>query len=135
MDEDFKELYDMLSSDRDDIRKIKDSYEKEVSVLLGRVRSYHVDSPMIAGEYDLNTNFLEYKRDDAALRFNLNIDLVEYKISLLQGYLQDLFVEKKFIAYKKDKEEKLDNNDYVRYIKDPTYRSELIASWYEEFMR
>ena len=57
MYEDYNEIYNMLSMDREDVRKLKQDYEKDMSILIGRVRSYHINQLDISNEYDLDNDF------------------------------------------------------------------------------
>lgn len=135
MTEEFNELYNMLSTDREDIKNIKANSEKDISMLLGRVRSYIVDDVNMETDYNLDTDYERYKVDNIFLNYNVRKDLTEYKITLLQSYLQDLFVEKKFNDYRKEKEEKLSKTEYLEYMHNATVRSDRIAAWYQEFMQ
>lgn len=135
MTEEFNELYNMLSTDRDDVKNIKDNSEKDISMLLGRARSYVVDDVNIESDYNLDTDYERYKVDNIFLNYNIRKDLTEYKITLLQSYLQDLFAEKKFNDYRKEKEEKLSKTEYLEYMHNATVRSDRIAAWYQEFMQ
>lgn len=94
MNDDYSELYNMLSLDRDEVIKIREAYQQDISVLMGKIRSYHINNIDISADYDLENNFDKFKVDDSYLRYKLNNDSIEYKISLLQGYLSDLFAEK-----------------------------------------
>lgn len=135
MTEEFNELYNMLSTDREDVKNIKANSEKDISMLLGRVRSYIVDDVNMETDYNLDTDYERYKVDNIFLNYNVRKDLTEYKITLLQSYLQDLFVEKKFNDYRKEKEEKLSKTEYLEYMHNATVRSDRIAAWYQEFMQ
>lgn len=135
MNDEYSELYNMLSLDREDIRKLKEEYEKDMSVLLGRIRSYHIEPVNIAPEYDLENDFEKYKTDNIFLTHNLNSDAIEFKIALLQGYLQDLFVEKKFNEYRREQEEKLSKNEYLEYTHNSTVKGDKISAWYQEYMQ
>lgn len=134
MNDEFEELYNMLSLDREDVRKLKDDYEKDITILLNHLRSYHVNNFDLSQEYDLENNFEKYKLDESFLNYNIQNDVLEYKISLLQGYLQDLFAEKKFNEYKKQQEEKLSKNEYLEYTHNPTVKSDKVSYWFQEFM-
>lgn len=134
MSDEFEELYNMLSLDRDDVRKIKDEYEHDINMLLNRVRQYHINEMDLSNEYDIETNFDQYKMDETAINYNVNNDTLEYKIALLQGYLQELFVEKKFNKYKREQEEKMSKNEYLEYTHNPSVKSDKISFWYSEFM-
>jgi hypothetical protein len=133
MDE-YNELYAMLSSDREDVRTIKDNYEQDISSMLSKVRNYHINRLDISGEYDLDNNFDKFKADDILLNYNLNNDSIEYKILVLQGYLNDLFVEKKFNAYKREQEDKMSKNEYLEYIHNESVKHDKVSSWYQDFM-
>ena len=135
MNDEYNELYNMLSTDREDVRRIKDEYEKDMSVLLGRIRSYHINQIDITDEYDLENNFDKFKVDDTYLKYSINNDALDFKISLLQGYLQELFIEKKFNIYKREQEEKLSKREYLEYINNPNVKSDRISAWYQEFMQ
>lgn len=134
MNDEYTELYSMLSTDREDIRKVKEEYEKDMAILLGRIRSYHVNNIDISSEYDLENDFEKFKVDDTYIKYSLNNDTIEYKINLLQGYLQDLFIEKKFNAYRREQEEKLTKREYLEYIHNPSVRGDRISAWYHDFM-
>lgn len=135
MNDEYNELYNMLSTDREDVRKLKEEYEKDMSVLLGRIRSYHINQIDITDEYDMENDFDRFKVDDTYLKYSMNNDALDYKISLLQGYLQELFIEKKFNAFKREQEEKLSKREYMEYINNSNVKSDRISSWYQEFMQ
>ena len=134
MTEEFEELYDMLSSDRPEVRELKDRYEKEISVLLNKVRSYKVDNVDIQSEYDITEDFTKFQLDDINLRHNVELDLIQYKIAVLQGYLQDLFSEKKFLEFRRTQEQQLSKDEYLVYINNPEYQSHFVNAWYQDFM-
>lgn len=135
MYEDYNEIYNMLSMDREDVRKLKQDYEKDMSILIGRVRSYHINQLDISNEYDLDNDFEKFKIDDIFLKYTTNNDAISFKINLLQGYLQDLFIEKKFNEYRREQEEKLSKREYLEYIHNPMVRQDRISAWYQEFMK
>lgn len=135
MYDEYTELYNMLSTDREDVRKLKEEYEKDMSILIGRIRSYHINRIDISNEYDLENDFDKFKVDDTNLKYSINNDAIDFKINLLQGYLQDLFVEKKFMNYLREQEEKLEKREYLEYIHNPTVRGDRISAWYQEFMQ
>lgn len=134
MGDEFSELYNMLSTEREDVKKIKSDYQQDISVMLGRIRSFHINNVDISSDYDLENDFETYKIDDSFLRYSLNNDAIEYKIAVLQGYLQDLFVEKKFNEYRRKQEEKLTKNEYLEYTHNPSVKSDKISAWYQDFM-
>jgi len=134
MTEEFEELYDMLSSDRPEVRELKERYEKEISVLLNKVRSYKVDNIDIQSDYDITEDFTKFQLDDINLRHNIELDLIQYKIAVLQGYLQDLFSEKKFLEFRRTQEQQLSKDEYLVYINNPEYQSHFVNAWYQDFM-
>lgn len=135
MADEFEELYNMLSTDREDVKQIKSNYEKDLSLLIGRINSYHIDSINTQDEYNIDEEFDKYKLNNIFLNYTLHNDAVDFKISLLQNYLQDLFIEKKFNQYIKEKEEGLSKVEYLEYVHNGTVRSERIAAWYQDFMQ
>ena len=135
MSDEFDELYNMLSTDREDIKTIKSNYEKDLSMLMGRIYSYPIDSINTQDEYDMDNDFDKYKLNNIFLNYSLHNDAIDYKISLLQNYLQDLFVQKKFNQYIKEKEESLSKSEYLEYTHNSTVRSERTSAWYQEFMQ
>lgn len=135
MADEFEELYNMLSTDREDVKQIKSNYEKDLSLLIGRINSYHIDSINTQDEYNIDDEFDKYKLNNIFLNYTLHNDAVDFKISLLQNYLQDLFIEKKFNQYIKEKEEGLSKVEYLEYVHNGTVRSERIAAWYQDFMQ
>lgn len=134
MSEEFNELYAILSKDREDVRKVKDDYEKDVTTLLNRVKNYHVNRLDISEYYDLENDFSKFQINDTFINYDIASDTLNYKIALLQNYLQDLFIEKKFIKFKKSKEEKLGKNEYLEYLHNINYRADLTSKWYQEFI-
>ena len=135
MNEEFDELYSMLSLDREEIKTIKDEAKRDLSVLMGRVKSYKPINFDVSNEYDLDNNFDRFKIDDSFIRYNLRNDVTEYKINLMQDYLNDLLSEKKFNEYVKEKEEALTKPEYMEYIKNPVSREDRLNGWYQEFMQ
>lgn len=135
MNDEYNELHNMLSTDREDVRKIKEEYERDMSIMLGRIRSYHINQIDITDEYDMENDFDRFKVEDTYIKYSMNNDALDYKISLLQGYLQELFIEKKFNAFKREQEEKLSKREYLEYINNPNVKSDRISSWYQEFMQ
>ena len=135
MNEEFDELYSMLSLDREEIKTIKDEAKRDLSVLMGRVKSYKPINFDVSNEYDLDNNFDRFKIDDSFIRYNLRNDVTEYKINLMQDYLNDLLSEKKFNEYVKEKENSLSKPEYMEYIKNPVSREDRINGWYQEFMQ
>ena len=134
MKEDFEELYNMLSADRPKVRNIKDDYEKEISFLMSKVRACKINTADISSDYDMTEDFNKFQLDDINLRCDMEKDAISFKIEILQGLLQDLFVEKKFSQYKREQEQKLNKDEYLVYLNNAEYQNQLISAWYQDFM-
>lgn len=134
MKEDFEELYNMLSADRPKVRNIKDDYEKEISLLMSKVRACKINTADISSDYDMTEDFNKFQLDDINLRCDIEKDAISFKIEILQGLLQDLFVEKKFSQYKREQEQKLNKDEYLVYLNNAEYQNQLISAWYQDFM-
>lgn len=134
MKEDFEELYNMLSADRPKVRNIKDDYEKEISLLMSKVRACKINTADISSDYDMTEDFNKFQLDDINLRCDMEKDAISFKIEILQGLLQDLFVEKKFSQYKREQEQKLNKDEYLVYLNNAEYQNQLISAWYQDFM-
>ena len=76
----------------------------------------------------------KFQLDDINLRHNIELDLIQYKIAVLQGYLQDLFSEKKFLEFRRTQEQQLSKDEYLVYINNPEYQSHFVNAWYQDFM-
>ena len=72
MNDEYDELYNMLSSDKEDVRKIKDNFKDDISYYLTKIKNYQANTIDISGNYDLEKEYDKFKMDDIALRFNLN---------------------------------------------------------------
>ena len=134
MKEDFEELYNMLSADRPKVRNIKDDYEKEISLLMSKVRACKINTADISSDYDMTEDFNKFQLDDINLRCAMEKDAISFKIEILQGLLQDLFVEKKFSQYKREQEQKLNKDEYLVYLNNAEYQNQLVSAWYQDFM-
>ena len=134
MKEDFEELYNMLSADRPKVRNIKDDYEKEISLLMSKVRACKINTADISSDYDMTEDFNKFQLDDINLRWDMEKDAISFKIEIWQGLLQDLFVEKKFSQYKREQEQKLNKDEYLVYLNNAEYQNQLISAWYQDFM-
>ena len=88
----------------------------------------------ISKYYDLNTDFDKYKIDDTLQRYKLNTEITDYKIDLLQAFLKELFEEKKFVEFKLEKEQNLNEKEYKEYLTNIVARTEYINRWYNEFI-
>ena len=59
---------------------------------------------------------------------------IDYKLKLMQDYVKELFAEKKFLDFRREKEKELDKETYLNYISDESVRAQLIGTWYKEFV-
>ena len=84
--------------------------------------------------YDLENDFIKYQSDNISKRYELNSYAIDYKLKLMQDYVKELFAEKKFLDFRREKEKELDKETYLNYINDDSVRSQLIGSWYKEFV-
>ena len=53
MNDEYDELYNMLSSDKEDVRKIKDNFKDDISYYLTKIKNYQANTIDISGNYDL----------------------------------------------------------------------------------
>ena len=90
MNDEYDELYNMLSSDKEDVRKIKDNFKDDISYYLTKIKNYQANTIDISGNYDLEKEYDKFKMDDIALRYNLNDECLNYKLVLLSKYMEEL---------------------------------------------
>jgi len=133
MDEDFKELNDMISLDREEVRQEKEICQKYITKYLDDLKSYHINNVDISSHYDLENDYNKYKIDDTYTRYNLNKEMIDYKIEILQRYLQDLKLEQRFLEFKLKKELDLTDNEHKEYLSNPVVRHEKVSKWFDEF--
>lgn len=117
-----------------EINKEKDICERDILGLIDRAKSYHVNNIDISKYYDLSTDYEKYKVDDTLQRYRLNKEITDYKIDLLQTFLNELFEEKRFVEFKLEKEQALSDQEYKEYLSNVVARSEYINRWYSEFI-
>ena len=116
-----------------EIDKEKSICEKDILTLIERARSYHVNNVDISKYYDLVNDYDRYKIDDSLQRYNLNNEILDYKLNLLKSFINDLEEEKDFIKYKLKKEQELSNKEYNEYLTNVVARTEYIDRWYNEY--
>lgn len=133
MNDEYDELYNMLSSDKEEINKIKDTYKEDITYYLSKIRNYQVNSVDISANYDLEQNYDQFKNDDIQLKYDLNNECLDYKIVMLLKYVDDLKIERKFIEFKRSKEDALNKNEYQEYLRNEVYKNDLVNKWYKEF--
>jgi hypothetical protein len=117
----------------DEINKEKTICEKDILTLIERAKTYHVNNIDISKYYDLNNDYDKYKIDDSVQRYNLNKDIIDYKLHLLETSIHDLEEEKKFLDYKLKKEQELNNKEYNEYLTNVVARTEYVDRWYNEY--
>lgn len=133
MNDEYDELYNMLSSDQDSIKKIKETYKDDISYFLNKIKNYQINEINISSEYDLENDFNRFKIKDIDTKYNLSSECLEYKISLLIKYLDELKQERKFLEFKRGKEDLLSKQEYQEYLRNDIYRKDIITKWYKEF--
>ena len=117
-----------------EINKEKDICERDILGLIDRAKSYHVNNIDISKYYDLSTDYEKYKVDDTLQRYRLNKEITDYKIDVLQTFLNELFEEKKFVEFKLGKEQALSDQEYKEYLSNVVARTEYVNRWYSEFI-
>lgn len=133
MNDEYDELYNMLSSDKEEINKIKDAFKDDITYYLSKIRNYQVNAIDISSDYDLENNYEQFKNDDIQLKYELNKECIDYKTVMLLKYIDDIKIERRFIEFKRSKEDMLSKNEYQEYLRNDLYRNDLINKWYKEF--
>ena len=133
MKDEYDELFNMLSSDREEINRIKESFKEDLTYFLTKIKNYQVNYLDISEEYDLANNYDKFKMDDINLKYNLSKECLDYKIAMMLKYIDDLKIERRFIEFKRSKEDLLSKNEYQEYLRNDLYRNDLITKWYKEF--
>ena len=52
---------------------------------------------------------------------------------MLLKYIDDLKIERRFLEFKRSKEDMLNKNEYQEYLRNDIFRNDLITKWYKEF--
>lgn len=133
MNDEYDELYNMLSSDREEINKIKDTFKEDITYYLSKINNYQVNTIDITSEYDLENNYDQFKNNDIQIKYDLNKECIDYKIAMLLKYIDDLKIERRFLEFKRSKEDMLNKNEYQEYLRNDIFRNDLITKWYKEF--
>ena len=116
------------------INKEKDICEKDIFSLINKAKTYHVNNVDISKFYDLENDYNRFKLDDSTQRYNLNKEIIDYKLSLLHQFINDLEEEKKFLDYKVEKEHALNEREYNEYLTNVVARTDYINKWYNEYI-
>lgn len=133
MNDEYDELYNMLSSDREEINKIKDTFKEDITYYLSKIKNYQVNTIDITSEYDLENNYDQFKNNDIQIKYDLNKECIDYKIAMLLKYIDDLKIERRFLEFKRSKEDMLNKNEYQEYLRNDIFRNDLITKWYKKF--
>ena len=133
MNDEYDELYNMLSSDREEINKIKDTFKEDITYYLSKIKNYQVNTIDITIEYDLENNYDQFKNNDIQIKYDLNKECIDYKIAMLLKYIDDLKIERRFLEFKRSKEDMLNKNEYQEYLRNDIFRNDLINKWYKKF--
>ena len=133
MNDEYDELYNMLSSDREEINKIKDTFKEDITYYLSKIKNYQVNTIDITSEYDLENNYDQFKNNDIQIKYDLNKECIDYKIAMLLKYIDDLKIERRFLEFKRSKEDMLNKNEYQEYLRNDIFRNDIITKWYKEF--
>ena len=118
----------------EEIDKEKTICERDILSLIDKAKSYHVNNIDISKYYDLTTDFDKYKIDDTLQRYKLNCEITDYKVDLLQAFIKELCEEKRFLDFKLEKEQSLNEKEYKEYLTNIVARTDYINRWYSEFI-
>lgn len=132
--DDFNEFYNVLNPSSIDNKDLREDFVQNITKLFETIKISDIESEDDSYNYDLENDFIKYQSDNISKRYELNSYAIDYKLKLMQDYVKELFAEKKFLDFRREKEKELDKESYLNYIKDENYRSELIGSWYKEFV-
>ena len=132
--DDFNEFYNVLNPSSIDNKDLRDEFVQNVTKMFETIKMSDINIEDDSYNYDLENDFIKYQSDNISKRYELNSYAIDYKLKLMQDYVKELFAEKKFLDFRRDKEKELDKDSYLKYIQDDNYRSELIGSWYKEFV-
>ena len=132
--DDFNEFYNVLNPSSIDNKDLREEFVQNITKLFETIKISDIESDDDSFNYDLENDFIKYQSDNISRRYELNSYAIDYKLKLMQDYVKELFAEKKFLDFRRDKEKELDKETYLNYIKDENKRSELIGSWYKEFV-
>lgn len=116
------------------INKEKDICEKDIFSLINKAKTYHVNNVDISKFYDLENDYNRFKLDDSTQRYNLNKEIIDYKLSLLHQFINDLEEEKRFLDFKVEKEHELSDREYNEYLANVVARTDYVNKWYSEFI-
>jgi len=132
--DDFNEFYNVLNPTSIDNKDIRDEFIQNITKMFETIKIADINIEDDSANYDLNNDFIKYQSDNISKRYELNSYAIDYKLKLMQDYVKELFAEKKFLDFRREKEKELDKDTYLKYISDDNTKAELIGSWYKEFV-
>ena len=132
--DDFNEFYNVLNPSSIDNKDLRDEFVQNVTKMFETIKMSDINIEDDSYNYDLENDFIKYQSDNISKRYELNSYAIDYKLKLMQDYVKELFAEKKFLDFRREKEKELDKGTYLNYINDESVRSQLIGSWYKEFV-
>jgi hypothetical protein len=132
--DDFNEFYNVLNPSSIDNKDLRDEFVQNVTKMFETIKMSDINIEDDSYNYDLENDFIKYQSDNISKRYELNSYAIDYKLKLMQDYVKELFAEKKFLDFRREKEKELDKETYLNYINDESVRSQLIGSWYKEFV-
>ena len=132
--DDFNEFYNVLNPSYIDNKDLRDEFVQNVTKMFETIKMSDINIEDDSYNYDLENDFIKYQSDNISKRYELNSYAIDYKLKLMQDYVKELFAEKKFLDFRREKEKELDKETYLNYINDESVRSQLIGSWYKEFV-
>ena len=132
--DDFNEFYNVLNPSSIDNKDLRDEFVQNITKMFETIKIADITVEDDSSNYDLVNDFIKYQSDNISKRYELNSYAIDYKLKLMQDYVKELFAEKKFLDFRREKEKELDKETYLNYINDESVRSQLIGSWYKEFV-
>ena len=132
--DDFNEFYNVLNPTSIDNKDIRDEFVQNITKMFETIKIADITVEDDSSNYDLVNDFIKYQSDNISKRYELNSYAIDYKLKLMQDYVKELFAEKKFLDFRREKEKELDKETYMKYMSDDNTKAELICSWYKEFV-
>lgn len=135
MNEEYTDLKNTLINTSSEVINEKENNHKDIDHILTMLKTYQPINIDISNNYNIDNSLVKFKINDIDIRYDINLDLINYKILVIQNYLQELFVERKFLDFTQSKENELSQDEYLEYVKNPIIKNKYIDKWYDEFMK
>ncbi len=135
MNEEYTDLKNTLINTSSEVINEKENNHKDIDHILTMLKTYQPINIDISNNYNIDNSLAKFKINDIDIRYDINLDLINYKILVIQNYLQELFVERKFLDFTQSKENELSQDEYLEYVKNPIIKNKYIDKWYDEFMK